>query len=192
VASRAVAAFAASVDYSAAMSNETYLRPVAAADLEILDVLYNGGPEAASEYGWFGWSDPAGLRRRWEDNGLLGSDSGNLIVASGLEVAGHVSWHRNQQGPLNHSWNIGIGLLADARGRGIGTRAQALLVRYLFTHTMVNRVDANTDVTNIAEQRSLEKAGFTRDGVLRGAQFRDGGYHDMVVYSVLRHEVIPG
>jgi RimJ/RimL family protein N-acetyltransferase len=67
-----------------------------------------------------------------------------------------------------------------------------LLARYLFANTTVNRIDANTDVTNIAEQRALEKAGFTREGVLRGAQFRDGSFHDMVLYSILRHEVVPG
>jgi RimJ/RimL family protein N-acetyltransferase len=154
--------------------------------------LYNSGPDAASTYGWFGWTDPAAMRRRWEEDGLFNADSGNLIVVSGPEAVGHVSWHRNWQGSLNHSWNVGIGLLPEARGRGIGTQAQRLLVRYLFAHTMVNRIDANTDVTNTAEQRALEKAGFTREGVLRGAQFRDGGFHDMVLYSVLRHEVLPG
>ena len=175
------------------MIADTQLRPAVAEDLTLLNTLYNGGPDVASTYGWFGWTtDQATLRRRWEENGLLGTDSGNLIVASGPEAMGHVSWHRNPQGPLNHSWNIGIALLPEARGRGIGAQAQRLLARHLFANTMVNRVDANTDVTNIAEQRALEKAGFTREGVLRGAQFRDGAFHDMVVYSVLRHEMDQG
>ena len=43
-----------------------------------------------------------------------------------------------------------------------------------------------TDVENLAEQRALEKAGYHRDGVLLGAQFRAGAYHDLVVYSVVR------
>jgi RimJ/RimL family protein N-acetyltransferase len=44
-------------------------------------------------------------------------------------------------------------------------------------------------VANIAEQRALEWAGFTREGVLRGACFRAGAWRDMVMYSVLRAEV---
>ena len=171
------------------MNAEIHLRPVTKQDLSILDTLNNSGPETASTYGWFGWADPAGETRRWEENGMLTADSGTLVVAEGQAVSGLVSWHRSPQGPLNHSWNIGIGLLPEARGRGVGTVAQRMLVLYLFAHTQVNRIDANTDVTNVAEQRALEKAGFTREGVLRGAQFRNGRFHDMVIYSILRSEV---
>ena len=50
----------------------------------------------------------------------------------------------------------------------------------------MNRVEAHTDVENIAEQRALAKAGFTREGTTRGAQWRDGDYHDGYLYSILR------
>ena len=52
----------------------------------------------------------------------------------------------------------------------------------------MNRIEASTDVTNVPEQRALEKAGFVREGVLRGAQFRAGAHHDMVGYSRLRSD----
>jgi RimJ/RimL family protein N-acetyltransferase len=67
--------------------------------------------------------------------------------------------------------------------------AQRLLVRYLFAHTQVNGVEATTEITNAADQRALEKAGFTREGVLRGTTFRQGRWHDQVIYSVLRDEI---
>ncbi|MEO6713505.1 MAG: GNAT family protein, partial [Mycobacteriales bacterium] len=57
---------------------------------------------------------------------------------------------------------------------------------HLFATTDVFRIEASTDVENVAEQRSLERAGFTREGVLRRAQFRSGAYHDIVLYSRLR------
>jgi RimJ/RimL family protein N-acetyltransferase len=62
-------------------------------------------------------------------------------------------------------------------------------VQYLFGHTRVNRVEAITEITNVGGQRALEKAGFTREGVLRGTTFRQGRWHDQVIYSVLRDEV---
>jgi RimJ/RimL family protein N-acetyltransferase len=102
-----------------------------------------------------------------------------------------VSWHRVGYGPPGGSdaWNMGIELAPEARGNGYGVEAQALLARYLFETTLANRVEAQTDIENIAEQRALEKAGFTREGVARGSQFRAGAYHDLVTYSILRSEV---
>jgi RimJ/RimL family protein N-acetyltransferase len=69
------------------------------------------------------------------------------------------------------------------------TEAQRQLTRYLFAHTTANRIEAGTEITNVGEQRALEKAGFTREGVLRGTLFRHGQWHDCVFYGVLRDEV---
>jgi GNAT acetyltransferase-like protein len=83
------------------------------------------------------------------------------------------------------------GLLGENAGTLVvqhGTEAQRLAARYLFAHTQVNRIEATTEITNVAEQRALEKAGFTREGVLRGTTFRQGRWHDQVIYSVLRDE----
>ncbi len=50
-------------------------------------------------------------------------------------------------------------------------------------------MQAGTELDNTAEQRALEKAGFTRDGMLRGYAFRAGRWRDCVLYSILRAEV---
>jgi RimJ/RimL family protein N-acetyltransferase len=77
-------------------------------------------------------------------------------------------------------------LLPEALGCGYGTRAQRLLARYLFAHTTVHRIWAGTEVDNIAEQRALEKAGFTREGITRATGWRGGVWRDGVIYSILR------
>jgi RimJ/RimL family protein N-acetyltransferase len=163
------------------------LRPVVEADLDLLELLY-ADPEEASEYGFFGYRNPGTLRRGFE-KGFLTESGGRLAVVLGDELAGEVSWHAVAQGPGSTSWNIGIGLLAEQRGKGCGTRAQRLLAEYLFSYTQVNRIEAGTEITNLAEQRALEKAGFTREGVLRGSCFRAGAWRDMVSYSILRADV---
>jgi RimJ/RimL family protein N-acetyltransferase len=56
----------------------------------------------------------------------------------------------------------------------------------------VNRVEAETETGNLAEQRALEKAGFTREGVRRGSIFRDGYWRDMVAYSMIRSDLGAG
>lgn len=115
---------------------------------------------------------------------------GMVVLDEGGEVAGSVSWHWSQWGPNLESGcpMIGIWLRASARGRGIGRLAQRRLAELLFEHTPTNRVEAHTDVANVAEQRALEAAGFQREGIVRGAQWRAGGYHDGYLYSVLRSE----
>jgi RimJ/RimL family protein N-acetyltransferase len=107
------------------------------------------------------------------------------------ELLGGVSWHAVDYGGTVScsAWNIGIGLLTEARGRGVGTRAQRLLVEHLFATTELDRVEASTDVENVAEQRALEKAGFQPEGVLRGAQLRGGIRRDLVHYGLVRSDL---
>ncbi len=170
------------------MDNELEFRPVRWSDLSMLYQLTND-PAATGDFEWYGWHDPHSWRRQWEENGLLGDDAGTLMVVRGDEPLGFVQWHKRRMGRVSFCWNIGIALLPQARGQGHGTRAQRLLVRYLFSHTQANRIEAGTEINNVAEQRALEKAGFTREGVIRGAGFQGGRWHDGVVYSVLRSEV---
>ncbi len=84
----------------------------------------------------------------------------------------------------------GAGGGAGAPGRGHGTAAQRALADHLFATTLIERLEAGTDVDNIAEQRALEKAGFTGEGVLRHAQFRGGRWRDLVLYSRLRADAV--
>jgi RimJ/RimL family protein N-acetyltransferase len=137
-------------------------------------------PEAGSV--WDDWGGPFVA-----DTDVLGR---MLVIADGVPV-GDVSWHAVWYGPTagSRALNIGISLAANARGRGIGSRAQRLLAEHLFATTDVTRVEASTDVTNFAEQRALEKAGFTREGILRSAQTRADGIHDLVGYSVVRDDL---
>jgi RimJ/RimL family protein N-acetyltransferase len=165
------------------------LRPVAEEDLEPLERMF-ADPDAIGHFNWSGFQDPWRWRRQWEENGLLGGDRWVLMVETPSgERAGFVSWRPYAPGSPYFCWEIGISLWPQARGHGYGTEAQRQLARYLFAHTTVNRIQAGTAADNFAEQRALEKAGFTREGLLRGLAFRDGQYHDEVIYGILRSEV---
>lgn len=168
------------------MSDEVTLRPAREDDLVLLEELTQD-PERAGEFEWFGWSDLRHWQREWHENGLITPDGGTLMVARGDQRLGLVSWRRHLiTVPSSYCWEIGIILLPEARSRGDGTQAQRLLARYLFAHTTVHRIWAGTEVENYAEQRALEKAGFTREGVTRATGWRDGAWRDGVIYSLLR------
>jgi RimJ/RimL family protein N-acetyltransferase len=168
---------------------EVKLRAVRREDLPLLLV-----DQPADPVDTFGFVGENALERAFATDGLLGYDRGTLVVEDAAgEVTGQVSWLPVPHGPNPPSFalNVGIRLRPAFRGRGLGSHAQALLANYLFGTTNFERLQAETDVTNVAEQRALEKAGFQREGIARHAQFREGRYHDMVVYSRLRGDPGP-
>jgi GNAT superfamily N-acetyltransferase len=114
-----------------------------------------------------------------------------VVDATSDERLGMVSWHAVMYGPTVGcvAWNIGIGLLPSARGRGVGSLSQRLLVEHLFATTPYGRIEAGTDVENIAEQKALTNAGMVREGLIRGAHVRAGVRRDMVMYSILRTDL---
>lgn len=135
---------------------------------------------------WSGFSDAGRLERRLATEGLLADDGGMLVVEVDGVAVGQVSWHPVSHGGPATVWNIGVALAPEARGRGTGTRAQAMIAEYLFAHTTAPRVEAGARADNVAECRALEKAGFTREGTLRSAQFKDGAWRDVAVFSRIR------
>ncbi|RZT07460.1 RimJ/RimL family protein N-acetyltransferase [Kribbella sp. VKM Ac-2569] len=140
---------------------------------------------------WNGFRDAQAPVRRFAEDGFLGKDDGRLMVRTGSETAGLVSWRTGSFDGRTTYWEIGIALLPEYRGRGIGWRAQALLTAYLFEHTAVYRIQASTHPENVAEQKSLEKAGFRLEGVIRGCEFRAGRMRDGYLYSRLRDDPAP-
>jgi RimJ/RimL family protein N-acetyltransferase len=165
------------------------LRDVTLADADLLD-SWNADPDRA-EFNDFGEQMSPVNRDVLASGPLRNEQNGMLVVETAdREPIGTVSWHKVRYGPNPESdaWNIGIELRPEAQGRGYGSEAQRELAQYLFEHTSVNRVEASTDVENIAEQRALGKAGYVREGIQRGSQFRRGGYHDLVTYARLRHD----
>lgn len=166
------------------MTAVTRLRPARPAEEDVLARWrdepasefedFRGGP-APGRYDTTSGSPPAGL--------------GRLVVTDGDDVLlGTVSWHEVTYGPNRGSTalNIGISLRPAARGSGHGSRAQRMLADYLFVSYPVNRVEASTDVANVVEQAALVRAGFVRECVLRGAQWRSGAWRDLVQYARLR------
>jgi RimJ/RimL family protein N-acetyltransferase len=168
----------------------TSLRAITEADLPFLDREY-ADSDSAGEFAWFGFRSPGGRAQMVSNGDALRNDGGRLaIVSDANEVAGEISWRVALNGPPGRGecWQIGIWIAPEARGQGHGSAAQRQLASYLFANTTYERVEASTEAGNIGEQKALEKAGFTREGVLRKACFRDGEWRDMVMFSKLRGE----
>jgi len=170
---------------------DVYLRPVAESDLVYLEQI-DTDPALSEPFEWRGFADPTRHRERLKDDGYLGSSDSMLVVSLPADrLAGIVTWRPAARGSRPSCLVIGILLHPDHRGTGIGTVAQQLLAAYLFDTTPVHRIEATTEANNIAEQRALEKAGFHKEGILRGRGFVRGEWQDGIMYSRLRSDPPP-
>lgn len=68
-------------------------------------------------------------------------------------------------------------------GRGIATAAATALAEHLASERRFARLEAQVFAWNPASMRVLEKAGFTREAVLRCAATKDGELIDTVLYA---------
>lgn len=82
--------------------------------------------------------------------------------------------------------DIGYAIAVEHWGQGIATRAVEMAAPQIFKEfDGIVRLQAFADVENTASHRVLEKAGFTKEGVLRKYFHLKGNILDVVVFSFL-------
>ena len=72
--------------------------------------------------------------------------------------------------------------------QGYGTETVGLLLKHGFESLNLNRIVLRVFDDNPRAIRAYKKSGFTHEGTLRQAAFKNGRYHDLHVMSVLRSE----
>jgi RimJ/RimL family protein N-acetyltransferase len=82
---------------------------------------------------------------------------------------------------------IGYFVLPHARRRGVATAIARLLAEHAFS-LGIERVAAYVNVGNTASERVAERAGFTREGVVRSMPKPDGRRVDKTLFSLLPGE----
>jgi RimJ/RimL family protein N-acetyltransferase len=76
----------------------------------------------------------------------------------------------------------------DLWSQGYGSEALRLLIRYLFDHLNLHRVQLDTWSGNERAIRSFARLGFRQEGRLREAVWGPGRYFDSIVMGLLRSE----
>ena len=84
---------------------------------------------------------------------------------------------------------VGIGIgEREFWGRGYGTDAMKVILRYAFTEVNLNRVTLTVFEYNPRGIRSYEKAGFRHEGRARKVLNKEGGRWDMLTMGIRREE----
>lgn len=86
---------------------------------------------------------------------------------------------------LNASAEVGYWVAAEERGRGVATRATALIVDWGFAELDIGRIGLLADIDNVASRRVAQKLGFVEEGVLRSYLMTRRGRRDTVTYGRL-------
>ena len=113
-----------------------------------------------------------------EDDGFLG-----LVIEHGRSPVGEIQARAPKHGMPPGDCEIGISLLPESRGLGLGREAVALFTNHLLDAGFP-RVQATTATDNAAMRRVLEHVGYAFEGTLRSyAPTADGGREDYAMYS---------
>ena len=100
-----------------------------------------------------------------------------FAILDGSRIAGVVALSNIARGPFQ-SANLGYWVAQDLNDRGLATKAVAEVIELAFGGLGLHRLEAGTQVDNIASRRVLEKNGFELIGIaprylLIGGEWRD-------------------
>jgi RimJ/RimL family protein N-acetyltransferase len=168
-------------------SKNIYLAPIHPEDYELLfqwindrdTVLFNSSYKPIHRNMHQEWFETITKR---EDQRIFG-----IRLKGGEKLIGTCQLTEIDQ--LNRLAQLQIRIGNDSeRGKGYGTEAIRLLLKYAFNDLNLNRVYLFLYANNERAYQSYLKAGFKREGLLRSAAYIDGKYTDVVVMGVLREE----
>lgn len=104
------------------------------------------------------------------------------ITESGGEALGRIGLFIEREGV----GEIGIIMRPEATGRGLASRALDLVLQHGFGPLGLHRIAADIDPDNTSSISLFLRAGFQREGVLRGNWKTHLGIRDSVIMAKLR------
>ncbi len=165
------------------------LRPFRDADAS---ALYEAVRESIAEVSpWLPWCHPnyaieetreflasrelASQGGEWYSFGIFETDGGGFLGGVGINFINRM----HQMG------NLGYWVRTSAAGRGVATAAARLAARFAFEELGLQRIEIVVAIGNVPSQRVAEKAGATREGVLRNRLLINGQSLDAVLFSLV-------
>lgn len=123
------------------------------------------------------------VRRQWE-RAFAGSGYPFVIVRIGDgRPLGMVGLWVRDRGEGRAS--LGYWLAESARGQGVAAEALRAVVRWALVDLQIPRLQLYVEPWNVASQRTAERVGFQREGLLRSWQQVGEERRDMIMYSML-------
>ena len=90
--------------------------------------------------------------------------------------------------PKHDRIEIGWSLHPDYQGKGYASEFGRAFLNYLFSYDCVHRIHGFIWEGNVASRKLCEKLGFQFEGTNREARKKDGKYHNVWNFGLLKHE----
>lgn len=173
-------------------SERIHMRPAMNKDL---DELYRRSLDLPSRGRWFPLNvrSEAAFQALYGSDGRWAADTGILqVVQNGDEaLVGYVTFEHTVADV--DELNLGYFVYPEFRGKGYGSEALRLFVEYLFgVRRDMNRAALYIHPDNASSIRLAERCGFTYEGRIREGWFNLGEWHDLLVYGLVRRELVDG
>lgn len=94
----------------------------------------------------------------------------------------------NQPNYAHRFYNLGYWVRTSEQKRGAASVATRALAQAAFEDLPINRIEILAAIENIPSHKTAEKAGATREGVLRKRLVIGGRLHDAVIFSFVRDD----
>lgn len=79
-------------------------------------------------------------------------------------------------------------LKSELWGQGIMTEALDAILKFGFEDYGLNRIVARVMKGNVGSVKVIQKLGFVQEGLLRKCLYKNGQYHDLMIFSILKSE----
>ena len=121
----------------------------------------------------------------------IAEDRAQFVALAAGKVVGWCDVLPKERESQSHCGSLGMAVLPDFRGRGIGTRLLAATLQKVWARGLV-RVELGAYANNLRAIALYEKHGFKREGVARATVKIDGRYIDEVRMAIVDAAKIEG
>lgn len=110
-----------------------------------------------------------------------------IVLKDSREVIGFVGCFQIQ---LGFTAGIGYGVKEKYWNKGLMQQALNQVIAYSISVLELNRIYAEVMPGNIGSEKVLSKVGFKKEGLLRESKYFKGKFHDMILFSLIKGDII--
>src|SRR5687768_1988791 len=135
--------------------------------------------------------EPGEFDRTAEEEGMLveevGASDNSIMLVAEVEgrIVGMLGCFGGKRRASRHSAGLGVTLLKEYRGQGIGTLLMERVIEWAKGTGVLTRIELEVYPHNARARHLYEKCGFVVEGVKHNAYIKSGRYMDVVMMALL-------